>query len=747
MSGGDGRSQGGGSRKTKKKGGNVSRSRSRSRSEGGTDSDRNRGKKGVMPSDKAVAGPSTSRLTVSGGITLGEILGDDWTMTSVPVSMSESEPVTRKRLYSERSGSDTEGTDVASGRAKKLPTARRGRGRGTASLLTAARQALTEKEAQKAEDFVSSLERQSFRKSPVKEVTCERPGPLDLDVDQMAADDLMTTAVGRLDDILYIASRSTNLKGGYASQIRRATGVIRSVLETLAMRTEVEETRRLRADNNRLQREVANLKEEVRAYRRDFEEAKKAVAAQRHSMLSEEQLSTLEGSIARMVGNMIDGRLAAIKDRLPPPPIVRPPLAADRKNAAREASGASLAPAPVVREKSPIIGTPRQSAPMEMSSRHREEFPPLPVRPVTRPAPAKAPVEKGKGKGKGKKTKETEWTSFGHSVSKEKSQGRERRTEEVQQFSPQPVPVMAEPQPQSGPAEGWSEVVRRKGAKKPKAKPKEAPKSAPKGKKLTLPNSEAIIVKLRPEAQQSGVSYGEALTKARLAIDPQEFGLGPLRIRNSATGARLIQVPGRTSGDKADKLANKLASVLSDVADISRPVLTACFKLTGLDDTANAASIKAAVAKEGGCALEQVWVGDIFRSFRGNGFARMSCPITAGKELLKRGSLCVGWSRVRVVHEGMRSRHCFRCYELGHSAIMCPSKKDRSELCLRCSQPGHKANTCTSEPHCAACADAGRKANHIMGGKTCNPPSTRGKALPLRPTGREQEAPEAEMSE
>ncbi|XP_041985572.1 uncharacterized protein LOC121737905 [Aricia agestis] len=643
-------------------------------------------------------------------------------MPSASVSVSESEHLARKRLYSERSGSDTEGTDVLSGRAKKVPTARRGR--GTGKLLTAARQALTPKEAQKADNFVASLEKQSFRKSPVKDVACERPGPLDLDVDQMAADDLMTTAVGGLDDILYIASRSTNLKGGYASQIRRATGVIRSVLETLATRTEVEETRRLRADNNRLQREVANLKEEVRAYRRDFEEARKA-AAQRNPSLSDEQLSSLEGSIARMVGNMIDGRLAAIKDRLPPPPVLRPPLAADRKRAEREAACASAVSVPVVREKSPIFKTPRapvQSAPVVMASREREEFPSLPVRPETRPAPAKAPTEKGKGKGKGKRTKEIEWTSFGPSVSKGPSQSGGSAAEIARRPPSQQGLVVASPQPQSELAEGWSEVVRRKGAnKKSKPKTKQAPKSAPKGKKLTLPKSEAIIVKLRPEAQNSGVSYCEALTKARLEVDPQEFGLGPLRVRNSATGARLIEVPGRASRDKADQLANKLASVLSEVAEVTRPVLTTTFKLTGLDDTANAANIKATVAKEGGCDPERVWVGDIFRSPRGIGFARMSCPIVAGKELLRKGGFCVGWSRVRVEHEGMRPRHCFRCFEMGHSSIMCPSKTDRSELCRRCSKPGHKVNTCTSEPHCAACADAGRSPPKTVGKREGDP--------------------------
>ncbi|XP_041986934.1 uncharacterized protein LOC121738766 [Aricia agestis] len=746
MTGGDGRSQGGGS---KKKGDEEFRSRSGSE----MDSDRCAGRRGLTLSYGAAAGTSTSRVTVRGGISLGEILGEDWAMPSASVSVSESEHLTRKRLYSERSASDSEGTDAALGRAKKVTAARRGRGRGTAKLLTAARQALSEKEAQKAEDFVASLDKQSFRKSPVKEIACERPGPLDLDVDQMAADDLMSTAVGGLDDILYIASRSTNLKGGYASKIRRATGVIRSVLETLATRTEVEETRRLRADNNRLQREVANLKEEVRAYRRDFEEAKKAAVAQRNPTLSDEQLSSLEGSIARMVGNMIDGRLAAIKDRLPPPPIVRPPLAADKKRATQEASGVSTASISrrEAREKSPIIGVPRasnQSVPVVASPREREEFPPLPVRPETRPAPTNAPTKKGKGKGKGKRTKETEWTNFGPSVPNGASQGEQSLSEAAQQPPSQHGSVVVAPQQQSETAEGWSEVVRRKGAKKkPKAKAKEAPKSAPKGKKLTLPKSEAIIVKLRPEAQQSGVSYCEALTKARLAVDPQEFGLGPLRVRTSATGARLIEVPGRTSRDKADQLANKLASVLSDVAVVSRPILTACFKLTGLDDTANAANIKAAVAKEGGCDSERVWVGDIFRSPRGIGFARMSCPITAGKELLRKGGFCVGWSRVRVEHEGMRPRHCFRCYEMGHSSIMCPSKTDRSQLCRRCSKPGHKVSTCTSEPHCAACADAGRKSDHVMAGKACNPPSTRGKALPPRPSGREQEAPEAEMSE
>ncbi|XP_041972338.1 microtubule-associated protein futsch-like [Aricia agestis] len=665
---------------------------------------------------------------VRAGVTIEELLG----VESIP-SMSESEMVASKRLFSEISGSDTEDVGTANGMSK-VQTAKRGKTRGSMSRLSAARQELRERtEEARVAEYVAALEKKVQRKeSKVGNPT--PPGPLDIDVEAMGPEDLLGAAESNLEEILSIAAKSSNLKGGYASKIRRATSAVRCIIDALASRTVAEETRRLTADNGRLRRELANLREEVRAYKRDFEESRASAAKERSSPMSNEQLGILEKSIAKLVGNLVDGRLAGIEARLPPPTVVRPPLAADKKREALEKRAtAEKSPAPetaVVRDLSPVLTS-------SAVRRQREEFPALPVRPEVRPAPAPAQPKKSRSKGKGKGAERPEPVNPGPSTSR--SAQPERLAESSAVSAATPVATSSEV------LDGWTEVVRKKTSVK-KVAPKQSAQMAAKKPKVQLPRSTAVLIKLKADAVDKGASYSSALLKAEGAIKLDELGLGPLRIRQSATGARLIEIPGSTSHEKADLLAARLSEVLAEEADISRPVKCCNFKLTGLSDAATVESVRSAVAGAGGCSPTQVWVGVIQRGSVGTGFARMSCPVMAAKKLVELGSFAVGWSRVTAHLVDARPSHCFRCLGLGHYAALCPPKmKDRSGLCYRCGTPGHTMSGCSvARPKCAVCSDASRPSDHVMGGKTCNPPVTRGKVPSSR---RGQAAPEAEMSE
>ncbi|CAG9581134.1 unnamed protein product [Danaus chrysippus] len=357
--------------------------------------------------------------------------------------------------------------------------------------------------------------------------------------------------------------------------------------------------------------------------------------------------------------------------------------------------------------------SPAPSAPVVLSG---EDFPSL-------PASSKGKTKRSKG------GKEVAWTAFGPSTSGGGA---------------------------GASAAGWTEVVRRKAPKKkevvsvpkkPAPQQKEAgPKEGP--KKVMLPRSQAVIIKLRPEAAARGASYLSVLLKAEKEVDRKELGIGPLKIRATATGARIIEVPGSTSADKADALAAKLKSTLAEEVEVTRPVKYSDLRVTGLNDATTADRLIAAVAQEGGCTEAQVRVRNVRPGLRGTGSALIEVPAVAAKKLLQLGNISVGWSQVRLSYMEARPKHCFKCLGMGHVAAACPSPNDRSGLCYRCGKEGHKSAQCIASPRCAVCADASKPADHVMGGHSCRPPSTRGK-LPDQPkrAGVSRPASGAEMSE
>lgn len=111
----------------------------------------------------------------------------------------------------------------------------------------------------------------------------------------------------------------------------------------------------------------------------------------------------------------------------------------------------------------------------------------------------------------------------------------------------------------------WTTVTsRKKGKKKPTptaqkatvavnpAPHKSAPKSKAKAKatakaktKLpSTPRSAAVLITLRPEAVAEGVTYKDALLKAREHLVTEDLGDEPWSLRTTAAGSRIIQIPG-----------------------------------------------------------------------------------------------------------------------------------------------------------------------------------------------------------
>ncbi|TLM35173.1 hypothetical protein FEC37_18690, partial [Acinetobacter baumannii] len=155
-----------------------------------------------------------------------------------------------------------------------------------------------------------------------------------------------------------------------------------------------------------------------------------------------------------------------------------------------------------------------------------------------------------------------------------------------------------------------------------------------KKKRLRPPRSQAVIVKLQPEAVERGVTYRAVLAEARAKIDTAELGIPIQRIRSAVTGAKVLVVDGADQNEKADLLAEKLREVLpSDSIVVSRPTITAAVRLSGLDESISREELVAEVARIGECPPDTVKVGEIKMSPGGTGQVLVRCPIAGVKRI------------------------------------------------------------------------------------------------------------------
>ncbi|CAH2107665.1 unnamed protein product [Euphydryas editha] len=413
----------------------------------------------------------------------------------------------RKHLYSGGlEGSVTEtGAGVARAGKSRLAVKR-----GRAPTLISARVALRERMKRDREDGleVAFQMRDFCKQKEVGGLTEEAPIELE-DVDRREAEELMVASEAKLNLILGLAGKSMNLKGRYAAKIRStiASGLLGKCWSPWWPALSPTRFRRLRADNSRLSRDLDLVREEVRAYRREFENSHKKSLESSNTKGSVE----LMHEIAHMVGNIVDGCLAAL--HLP--------------------------------------------AAIHLWLETARRVP--------------------QGLRWWKRT-EGRWT-----LTQVRWRWRVRRSS---------TPFPKHRAKERGRARVKKPEVSAKLTKKESLKPK-----------LALPHSAAVIINLRPEAAARGATYRSALLKAETSVDFKELEIGPLWIRQSATGARLIEVPSSISEKKADALATRLREALAEDVEVLRPEKKAELRISGLSDPFTAERLAIAVTKEEGHSL------------------------------------------------------------------------------------------------------------------------------------------------
>ncbi|KAJ0169178.1 hypothetical protein K1T71_014904 [Dendrolimus kikuchii] len=230
---------------------------------------------------------------------------------------------------------------------------------------------------------------------------------------------------------------------------------------------------------------------------------------------------------------------------------------------------------------------------------------------------------------------------------------------------------------------------------------------------MRVPNTTAVILTLLPAAVEKGTSYADLMQKAKANIKLGDLGIPGVKLKTARTGARMLLLPGKDSGEKADALAARLKEVLpQDEVKVSRPERCFNVRISGLDDCTTVEEVVAAVARVTEVAAGRINSSAVRPGPDRFGYVILACPVAAAIKLKDRKRKMVGWASADIKILPSRSERCWRCLVAGHVACTCSSPVDRSKGCYRCGQPGHPAATCQNEPHCSICSAAGRAAGH-----------------------------------
>ncbi|XP_026744845.1 nucleolar and coiled-body phosphoprotein 1-like, partial [Trichoplusia ni] len=384
---------------------------------------------------------------------------------------------------------------------------------------------------------------------------------------------------GSLMAILEVARTSKNIKGCLIKRLKDAVEEIQGGVRALTGPT----AEKLMAENARLSREVRELRDQVKS-------------VQRQTAPAAPDFEEMQRSIMLSVGSMMDAKLAGMSSRLPPEPVLRPPLAADRRRAEAEASGRGPKPAyNQVLKAAPAPKPAPKTAPRSA---------PTPVpKPSPRLAPKSTPTPDPKpAKGKAKTVA-------------------------------QPAPALV-PAPEEAPVastsetvvDGWTTVSKKKKGPKPKAperpnaQPEKKGKAPPQKKKegpkaisgkqrrkraqrqRRLARTAAVVLTITPEAEKEGLTYATVLTKARAGVDLNAMGVDmavdPIRIRKAQTGARVLQLPKNVGQEAADEMAKKLEAIYGGDVRVTRPVRCAELRVSNLDDSVTKEEIRDVAARQ-----------------------------------------------------------------------------------------------------------------------------------------------------
>lgn len=185
-------------------------------------------------------------------------------------------------------------------------------------------------------------------------------------------------------------------------------------------------------------------------------------------------------------------------------------------------------------------------------------------------------------------------------------------------------------------------------------------------------------------------------------------------------GAIVIEVPGPQGKQLASTLKNNLEEVLGDDARVYNPVAMGELRMRGIEPFTTKEEIVRTLESISESSSQDFKVSTIVNMRDGMRVAWVTCPLPIAVRIAERGSITLGWTRVRIDLLKKRPTQCFRCWRFGHVRANCSSEKDRTGTCFRCGVAGHAIGQCkASTPNCLICKDIECDSKHRLGSQIC----------------------------
>ncbi|XP_046974306.1 uncharacterized protein LOC124540681 [Vanessa cardui] len=536
---------------------------------------------------------------------LGELSDTDSVSSRMSVASAVSANSKRSRKRAREgpdSGSDSPASDTERVRKGRPTTTGKYAGIGLSRREAAAatKAAAVAKKLEDDERQIAALTKRVVEGRATPRSESSDSAALGVEAEELPASDLNQKMTNAVAAIRRVGKVSKGLSGCSQKAIKEATASILECAQVLLTRTDTEETALLRAQNTRLAAQVEALRKEHLELKAEMANFRREHLRREVGLLSatpdatlqpqqKQQQSPQETELARLIRQEMasfNARFSVLEGR-----ILRPPLAADQRSA----------PAPTYAAKA---AAPRATQPAQAAAAKKGKSKAAKKASAAQAAAPRVTQPDGRDRPASRNppsTPDAEWKVAGD-AKKKKKEARQRAKKEAQKKK----------------EEGVAAAKRRPA-------------------RLRTPRSTAVALTLQPGAEERGLSYADILAKAKAEISLSDLGITGLRCKTTATGGRLLEVSGATSGPKADALAEKLrASLGSDDVRVSRPTKCAVLRISGLDDSATIEEVVAAVSKTGGCPPDQVKAGTIRHAPTAEAFPVL--PVSGG------------WTRGGTVH-------------------------------------------------------------------------------------------------